>query len=407
MNLTLPALFHDPLLIKLFAALGADHLRYVGGCVRNAVLGTQIHDIDMATTHSPQKVIDILAEYGIKTIPTGLQHGTVSVPFGQSVIEITTLRRDVATDGRHAVVSFEHDWAIDAARRDFTINAVYMDQNGKIFDLLGWGLHDLTHRRVRFIGDAATRIHEDHLRILRFFRFSLYYAHTLDPDGLLACEKFARSVLTLSKERVSGEMFKIITHDGCVNILKMMQNTRILPMLYARSTDWPQILNRLIDLQRAELQGDESQNQAKTHPAADIILCQRIVALCGPRKCLPKNSGKILPISAHLSLSRAQSTLIKKFAKLVTSKKKWALFDFNLLRHENGEDFARAAAMTLHAHGKIEATELQKWQNFQINDPHFTPPFKAKDYMAKGLHGAQLGKAIKSATRRWLMEYSK
>jgi len=398
MKLTLPALFHDALPVKLFAALGADNLRYVGGCVRNAVLGLPIHDLDMATTHTPQEVMDILGRHGIKTIPTGLKHGTVSVPYGQSAIEITTLRRDVATDGRHAIVEFSNDWATDAARRDFTINALYMDQNGQIFDPLGCGIPDLKHHRVRFIGDASARISEDYLRILRFFRFSLYYARgPLDPQGRKACTQKRAGLKGLSKERITQELTKIITHDDCVKILAAMQTARILVPLYTRQKNWPQVLNRLINLQDAQ-----SDTHAKLSLSPDIILSQRIVALCGPRKCLPKNADKNLSVSAYLSLSRAQINLIKKFAKLVSAKKTWTLFDFNLLRYENGDNFASSTAMMLHAYDRIGATEYQNWQNFQAAHPHLIPPFRAADYIAKGLKGAELGKAIKSATRRWL-----
>lgn len=403
MNINLPALFHDPLLVKLFAVLGTDHVRYVGGCVRNAILNLDIADIDIATTHPPQKVIDMLTGHGIEVITTGLKHGTVSVPFGLSLIEITTLRRDISTDGRHAVVSFEHDWAIDAARRDFTINALYMDQNGQIFDPLGLGLFDLTHRRVRFIGDVANRIREDHLRILRFFRFSLYYAHSVDPDGLLACTKFAQSVLTLSRERVSRELFKILAHDECSNILKLMKSARILSMLYQRSANWPQTLGLIIDLQ-GNLQCTESGIDPPLRLSPDMILCQRILSVCGPQKCLLKNSDKNLPIAAHLSLSRAQTNLIKEFAKLVISKKEWTLFNFNVLRYEKGEDFARATAMILYAYGRIAEDAYAKFLSLS---PIPNCPIKARDLIALGYKGSSLGKKLKICIRSWLREYSK
>lgn len=403
MKLTLPTPFHAPLPVKLFAALGTGNLRYVGGCVRNVVLGLPIHDIDMATTHPPQEVMDILASHRIRTIPTGLKHGTVSVPFGQYMIEITTLRRDMTTDGRHAIVEFSSDWAADAARRDFTMNALYMDQDGQIFDPLGCGITDLKNHSVRFIGDASARIAEDYLRILRFFRFSLYYGDGfLEPQGLKACTQARAGLRTLSRERITQELTKIIIHDECVKMLEEMQGARILSPLYTRQKNWPHVLIRLINLQHAP-----SQTHPKLRLSHEMILSQRILALCGPRKCLPKSAVKDLSISEHLCLSRAQTNLIKKFAKLVSKKKTWTLFDFNLLRYENGEDFARAAAMILHAYDRIGAGEYQNWQNFQVTHPQLKPPFKAADYIARGMEGATLGKELKSATRRWLRQYSK
>ncbi len=157
--------------------------RIVGGAVRNALLGSLVRDIDIATTAEPAAVIAAVEAQGLKALPTGIEHGTVTVIAGHHPYEVTTLRADVETDGRRAVVRFTTDWAADASRRDFTINALYCDKTGHVFDPLG-GYEDLAARRVRFIGDARARIREDYLRILRFFRFSAEYARALPmPKG--------------------------------------------------------------------------------------------------------------------------------------------------------------------------------------------------------------------------------
>src|SRR5688572_2903859 len=175
-----------PLLDALDAATGAT--RYVGGCVRDTLLGIPVRDVDLATRLTPEEVMTRLETAGIKAIPTGLAHGTVTAVVGGAPVEVTTLRRDVATDGRRATIAYTDDWREDAARRDFTINALSADPaSGEIFDYFG-GLADLKARRVRFIGDPLTRIAEDHLRILRFFRFHARFGRGRpDAQGLAAC----------------------------------------------------------------------------------------------------------------------------------------------------------------------------------------------------------------------------
>ncbi len=168
----LPAFLADPSLRSVLAAL--PEARLVGGSVRDAVVGREVADIDLATPRRPEAVMQALRDAGLKAVPTGIEHGTVTAVAGGRGFEVTTLRRDVATDGRHAVVAFTDDWQQDAARRDFTINAMSMTPDGAVFDYFG-GREDLHAGRVRFVGDAATRIAEDYLRVLRFFRFHARY----------------------------------------------------------------------------------------------------------------------------------------------------------------------------------------------------------------------------------------
>jgi poly(A) polymerase len=213
----------------LTGAGGADCARFVGGCVRDALLGRAVTDIDIATTLTPEAVTRALAGAGIKAIPTGIAHGTVTAATDGRVLEITTLRRDVETDGRHAVVAFTDDWAEDAARRDFTMNALYADAAGAVFDPTGAGVDDLRAGRVAFVGEAARRIEEDALRILRFFRFLAWYGRGApDAEGLTACGAGRDRVAGLSAERVSKELLRLLDADDPREAVRLMAATGVL-----------------------------------------------------------------------------------------------------------------------------------------------------------------------------------
>jgi len=208
---------------------------FVGGCVRNALLGQPVADIDIATDALPEKVITLAKAAGLRGVPTGTEHGTVTVVSGGIPHEVTTFRRDVETDGRRAVVAFTNDLVEDARRRDFTMNALYADASGQVLDPLR-GLPDLQARRVCFIEDAEARIREDYLRILRFFRFYAWYgdpALGLDAEGLAACAALSEGLKGLSKERIGAEMRKLLTAPDPAPAVAAMASagclTRILP----------------------------------------------------------------------------------------------------------------------------------------------------------------------------------
>lgn len=209
---------NDPRTAAVMEALeaegGADCARFVGGCVRNALVGKPVLDIDIATRLTPDRVIAAASAAGLKPVPTGIDHGTVTVVSSKRPYEVTTLRRDVETDGRRAVVAFTDDWDEDAARRDFRLNALYADRAGTIFDPTGQGVEDARAGRVVFVGDAETRIREDALRILRFFRFQAHFGRG-EPDdvGLAACARLSGLVEGLSVERVSTELLKLLAAD--------------------------------------------------------------------------------------------------------------------------------------------------------------------------------------------------
>ena len=195
----------------LEAAGGPGCARFVGGCVRNALIGAPVADIDIATTLKPEDTDRAIRAAALKAVPTGIAHGTVTAVAERQPFEITTLRRDVSTDGRNATVAFTDDWAEDAARRDFRLNALYADGEGRVFDPTGEGLADAAAGRIVFVGDPATRIREDYLRILRFFRFVAWYGRG-EPDAaaLAACRALAAGMTRLSAERVSKELMTLL-----------------------------------------------------------------------------------------------------------------------------------------------------------------------------------------------------
>ncbi|MFC3088795.1 CCA tRNA nucleotidyltransferase [Tabrizicola soli] len=222
---------------SLCAAIEAAGHRalFVGGCVRNSLLGVPVGDVDLATDATPESVVRIAGDAGFKTVPTGIDHGTVTVIAGGEPHEITTFRRDVETDGRRAVVAFSDRIEEDAARRDFTMNALYADRRGIVLDPLG-GLPDLKARRVRFVGDPETRIREDYLRILRFFRFHAAYGDPeggLDAEGLAACAALAGGLDVISRERIRAELKKLLSaRDPAPSVAAMAQAgilARVLP----------------------------------------------------------------------------------------------------------------------------------------------------------------------------------
>jgi poly(A) polymerase len=216
----------------LEAVGGPDCARFVGGCVRNTLRAAPVADIDIATRLTPDQVMDALKAAGLRVIPTGVEHGTVTAVVKGQPFEITTLRRDVETDGRRAVVAFSTDWAEDAQRRDFRLNALYADRQGQIHDYVGGGVEDAIAGRVVFVGDAETRIREDYLRILRFFRFYAWYGgEAPDAAGLQACAALKDGVGRLSAERVSRELLKLLEALDPRDALRLMAQTGVLAVV--------------------------------------------------------------------------------------------------------------------------------------------------------------------------------
>lgn len=278
-------------LVRVIDALGPGNARVVGGAVRDTLLGLAVSDVDVATRLLPHDVIDALEATRIKAVPTGLAHGTVTAVADGAPIEVTTLRHDVATDGRHATVEFTDDWQADAARRDFTINALYADPaSGTIFDYFG-GLDDLAARRVRFIGDPLQRIAEDHLRILRFFRFFARFGDTPDEHALAACTARANDLMALSRERIRDELLKLLVAPKAVEVVRLMVDRGILrpvvPEIAAEGVD------RLAALAAREATPDPF---------------RRLVALLG-------DAAAVDAVGARLKLSNAERKRIASAAQ--------------------------------------------------------------------------------------------
>ncbi|WP_027058490.1 CCA tRNA nucleotidyltransferase [Mesorhizobium loti] len=230
----------DKHLQRLLAALaeGGEEARIAGGAVRNVLMGQPVADIDIATTCLPDETIRRAEAEGFKPVPTGIEHGTITVVAGGKPYEITTLRADVETDGRRAKVSFGRDWRLDAERRDFTINALYAEADGTVVDLVG-GIADIEARRLRFIGDAEARIREDYLRILRFFRFFAWYGEGRpDAEGLKACARLKEGLGQLSAERIWSELKKLLSAPDPSRALLWMRQASVLTTALPESERW-------------------------------------------------------------------------------------------------------------------------------------------------------------------------
>ncbi len=251
---SLPSLEHHEMLAtpglhQVLAAIAhaGGEVRIVGGAVRNALMGERVGDIDLATTLAPERTLVAAKAAGLKAVPTGIEHGTVTIVSDGHGFEVTTLRHDVETDGRRAKVSFTDDWAADAARRDFTLNALYCDAAGAVYDPLG-GYGDVLSRSIRFVGDAAERISEDYLRILRYFRFLAQYGNgPADDAALAACRSLRAGLLQLSRERVGQEMRKLLLAKGAAVAVGLMNSIGVSETLFDCNLD-AATLNRIVVL---------------------------------------------------------------------------------------------------------------------------------------------------------------
>lgn len=346
----------------------AGHEAYVvGGPVRNALLGAAVSDLDIATNARPEQVMALAKAAGMKAVPTGIDHGTVTIVTGGTGVEVTTYRRDVETDGRRAVVAFADTMEEDARRRDFTMNALYADASGAVLDPLG-GLPDLLARRVRFIDDAALRIREDYLRILRFFRFFAWYgdpSEGLDPDGLAACAELADGLETLSKERVGAEMLKLLSAPDPVQaVAAMAQSGVLMRVLPGASAGMLAILVHL-----------EGEHGVRAEPL------RRLVALGGEeiKTCLRLSKKQINDF--HIMEIELNST---RFA--------------SHLGYLHGANRARDVLLLRAAAFETSVSEDDLAQAAKGASASF--PLRAADL--PDLQGPALGKALKAAEAAWI-----
>ena len=291
-----------PGIMRLLKALDANggHARFVGGAVRDFLLGEHPDDLDLATTHRPDEAVRRLEKAGIKAIPTGIDHGTVTAISSGTIVEVTSLRADVSTDGRRATVAFTDDWKQDAGRRDFTINALYADPyTGEIHDYHG-GLEDLKSRTVRFIGEPLQRIAEDHLRILRYFRFHARYGHgEPDPHALQACTERANDLMALSRERIADELLKLFALDDPLPTVELMLGRGLFAPVVPEIGGVERLV-RLLEAERAaEIRAAPLRRLAALLPA-DAEVATRVAG----RLKLSNKAKKRLASAADPSLGR-------------------------------------------------------------------------------------------------------
>ena len=333
-------------LAALVAALGPDQARYVGGAVRDTLLGIPVKDVDIATPLEPAAVMQRLKDAGIQVVPTGIEHGTVTAVLPAGPVEITTLRHDVSTDGRRATVAFASDWQDDAARRDFTINALYADPaSGKIFDWFG-GLEDLAARRVRFIGDPHQRIREDHLRILRYFRFQARFGSVpADAASESACAELAATLKGLSRERVGMEMMNLLSLPNPAPTVARMAELGVLEVVLPEA-DVAALAALVSAESRQQITPDALRRLAALLPA-DVQLAEAVASrfrLSGAQKkrlalaaAREGNPAEARPLAYRLGRDAALDRLLIQGAD-VAPLSGWTIPDFPL---KGGEIVAR------------------------------------------------------------------
>ncbi|MUO80093.1 CCA tRNA nucleotidyltransferase [Agrobacterium vitis] len=388
--------FQDAALAKVFALLNADggEVRVVGGAVRNSLLGEPVGDIDLATTLVPSEVTARAEAAAIKAVPTGIEHGTVTLVIGGKPFEVTTLRRDMETDGRHAEVAFGTDWQVDAERRDFTINALYATASGEVIDPVG-GLADLQTGTLRFIGDARLRIAEDYLRVLRFFRFFAWYGRGRpDADGLRACAAARDELHRLSAERVWSETKKLLSAQDPGRALLWMRQSGVLTAILPETEKWG------IDA----IPGLIATQTALNWQPEPLL---RLAAM------VPDNPERMKGLAERLKLSRAEAEFLQRFATAPKIKDDMAdlALDRLLYRQDKPGIVAQLKLSLAAARAKAEGDTasmaasarwfrlLQRAQAFE--KPVF--PVTGSDAIAAGLApGPEIGRVLTTLEDSWV-----
>lgn len=375
----------DARVMRVIAALEAREAgaaRFVGGCVRDSLLGLAPKDIDIATPLTPDVVMAALSAAGLGVAPTGVEHGTVTAIADHLPVEVTSLRADVATDGRRATVAFTRDWAVDAARRDFTVNALYLTPSKQLFDPVG-GVADLKARKLRFIGAAEDRIREDYLRILRFFRFSARFAEGFDTAGLAACASLKDGIGRLSAERIGDELSKLLSLPTPQDAVRAMSDSGVLAEIWEAKVD-VKSLDRLKQID----------------PSAPPALA--LAALFGA-----DDKG----LDARLRLSNA-----------IAARRKGAVANAAIVSALMDERAARAAlyrmgvaawrdavllaeALKDSAGGDVQDNDLQRLASLPDRWPPPAFPLSGKDVLAAGVEaGPAVAAIIRAAEARWIAE---
>jgi poly(A) polymerase len=340
-------------------------------------MGEQIGDIDIATPASPERVIELLEKAGIKVVPTGLAHGTVTAVVPPRHFEITTLRRDVETYGRRARVAFDADWAADAARRDFTINAIFLTPDGTLHDPVG-GLVDLRARRVRFVGDPATRIAEDVLRLLRYYRFEAHFGNgTGDGPARAACRAAAHSLPILSAERVAQELAKLLETPDPIAVLRMMQEDGVLAVVLPEARRLKR-LQRLIEIE----------------PAVDPLL--RLAAL------IEVDGEGATALAARLRFSNARRDRLRGLSRPWPVDQRGDVREQRRALYRLGVERYRAVAWLMAAEGEVSRSQLTQLLDLAGS---WTPPvfpLDGRDVTTLGIPtGERVGQLLATVRDWW------
>jgi poly(A) polymerase len=380
-----------PAIRRVVAALeeGGEEARLVGGCVRDALADRPIKDIDLATPLRPEAVIERLERAGIRVVPTGLSHGTVTAIVGprKDAVEITTLRVDRETDGRRAIVDFTDDWTADAARRDFTINAISLSSDGRIHDPFG-GAADLAQGRVRFVGEARQRIREDYLRLLRFFRFHAYYGRgAMDPEALAAARELAPGLARLSAERVREELLRLLAAPDPLVCLEAMREGGVLQVILPEAGSL-QVLESLLRLEH------------RSGVAHDTIL--RLAALLVEESQAAESAGARLKLGTK---DQRALSLIRSLAESLGAGEGADDVDGALHRHgpaavERAQAlaWARMEEPPAAAARADRLTHIRAWREIAF-------PLSGKDLLAAGVEsGPEMGRLLRTLEEWWLEE---
>ncbi len=375
---------NDPATRAVIAALeaagGPGCARFVGGCVRNTLMGQVIDDVDIATTLKPEETKAAIEAAGLKAVPTGMAHGTVTAVSGRKPYEITTLRQDVSTDGRNATVAFTDDWAEDAGRRDFRLNALYADASGEVFDPTGRGVSDAAEGRIVFVGEPETRIREDYLRILRFFRFYAWYGRgEPDAEAMVACAALAEGMTRLSAERVSKEMLKLLAAPDPRRAVAAMREAGVLA----------QVLPEAADLATFEAMVERS-------PEAEM----RLMGL------LPPDQDVVKAVAVRLRLSNAVRD------RLTAAARAWAVVDLTM------KDQAARAALYRQGRPGFKDAVVRRWAEaaradtearrlLALADGWTVPrlPVGGRELAQQGLEpGPETGRVLKAFEDGWIAD---
>jgi poly(A) polymerase len=388
--------FSKPALQRILGLLNADggEARIVGGAIRNALMDMPVGDIDIATTLLPQDVVERAKDAGIKSVPTGIEHGTVTLVLEGEGYEVTTLRRDVATDGRRADVAFGTDWQVDAERRDLTINGLYADGEGNIIDLIN-GLPDIETRTVRFIGDAATRVAEDYLRVLRFFRFFAWYGSGRpDADGLRASARAKDKLSTLSAERVWSELKKLLSAPDPSRSLLWMRQSGVLAQVLPETEKWG------IDSIHGLVAAEQSLNWS-----VDPLI--RLAAI------IPPDVARVEAMASRLRMSKNETNRLLLWAGAQTPDATMAETALDRLLYRQGKDgvvmrlkLALAAARADVSAGEEAMRRVARLSTLNNRANAFVKPafpLTGADVLAEGVAaGPRVGEVLSALEDKWV-----